>query len=95
MNKNLLLLRQSHDLREFAKNAERMADELEKMPDPIGPAITSMAAMLLRHGLCVIDRDALIHAEFCMQAFEADGLCEQTVHEQAIEAVQAAIKGLQ
>lgn len=95
MNTNLLFLRQSHDLCEFAKNAKCMADELEKIPDPIGPAVTSVAAMLLRHGLCVIDRDALIHAEVCMQAFESDYLVEQVVHEQAIEAVQAAIKGPQ
>jgi len=82
----------AQELQTQAAEALRMADELEKLPAPINSAIISVKAMLHRHELCIVSRDALRHALLCMNEFEPDGLCEQVEHKAALSAVESAIE---
>ena len=67
------LKHQAKLLQARAKEMLKLAKEVESMPDPIGPVIVDVVAMLARHGLCVINRAALKDVSEILENMQTDG----------------------
>lgn len=61
-----------------AAEARALAETLSIHPEPVGEAIVQVARMLRKHGLCVVDRNALQVAMDAMMVADEDDITEQS-----------------
>ena len=76
-------------LRVLANEADRLAETIKATPNPVGYAIVDIAKTLARHGLCVVERNAL------MEVFEAAKFCPDDDYNKDLECMIAVEKALE
>ena len=80
-------------LKAKADEASRLAAQIEALPDPIGDAIVDVVALLSRHGLCVISRDALREvSDLLTQAELEDTQDWDSATQSSVMAVHASLQ---